>query len=193
MCVPEKSDRSIPEATGGKKGNVSRRFALALATGAVAGAALGALIPRAAMARSFSSRANHVILSKSSRVLSLMAGTQTIAQYRVGLGFSPLGHKMSSGDGRTPEGQYFIDRRNARSDFYLSVGISYPNEVDIARARSLGVAPGGDIFIHGEPMRAGNRAGPGPDWTAGCIAVSNTEIEEIWATVPTGTPITILP
>ena len=166
--------------------------AILLGGGALAGLALGLLSPFGAAARASALRANHLILSKSARTLTLMSGRQPIARYNVGLGFAPKGHKTSSGDGRTPEGQYFIDRRNPRSDFYLSVGISYPNAADIAHARRLGVAPGGDIFIHGEPMRPGNRVGPGRDWTAGCIAVTNAEIEEIWATVPTGTPITIL-
>jgi murein L,D-transpeptidase YafK len=97
---------------------------------------------------------------------------------------------MASGDGRTPEGRYYIDRRNPRSDFYLSLGVSYPNVVDIARARAMGVRPGGDIFIHGGPRRAADRRKK--DWTAGCIAVSDKEIEEIWSMVPTGIPITIL-
>jgi murein L,D-transpeptidase YafK len=108
----------------------------------------------------------------------------------VHLGFAPEGHKTRSGDGRTPEGRYVIDRRNARSDFHLSLGISYPNALDRARARSMGVDPGTNIFIHGGPRRAEDRRKP--DWTAGCIAVSDREIEEIWSMVPTGIPITIL-
>jgi murein L,D-transpeptidase YafK len=110
--------------------------------------------------------------------------------YRVALGFAPDGHKTRDSDGRTPEGRYWIDRRNPRSSFFLSLGISYPNIEDVARARMLGVNPGGDIFIHGEPNDG--RFARGTDWTAGCIAVTNQEMEEIWATVPTGVQITIL-
>jgi murein L,D-transpeptidase YafK len=139
-----------------------------------------------------SQRADRVILQKGKRGLTLISRGQTIAQYRVGLGFTPQGHKLQSGDGRTPEGQYFINRRNPRSEFYLSLGINYPNAQDVARARQMGVNPGGDIFIHGEPMRQGNRYGTGNDWTAGCVAIRNREIEEMWALVPDGTPITIL-
>ena len=106
------------------------------------------------------------------------------------LGFAPVGHKTRSGDGRTPEGRYVIDRRNARSDYYLSLGVSYPNPVDVARARAMGTDPGGNIFIHGGPRRAAERRKQ--DWTAGCIAVTDAEIEEIWSLVPTGIPISIL-
>ncbi len=137
------------------------------------------------------SRANHVVVSKSSRSMYLMQGQETLAQYRIHLGFSPDGHKERSGDGRTPEGVYWIDRRNPRSEFFLSLGISYPNANDVARARAMGVDPGGDIFIHGEPTRGNWHQGKN-DWTAGCIAVTNAEMEEIWSTVPTGTQITIL-
>ena len=135
-------------------------------------------------------RADHVVVGKSSRTLYLMRGGKAFATYKVGLGFRPQGHKLASGDGRTPEGRYWIDRRNPRSEFYLSIGVSYPNAADVARARAMGLDPGGNIFIHGEPVR-GKRPS-GRDWTAGCISVSNDEIEEIWATVPTGTQITIL-
>ena len=134
--------------------------------------------------------ANNIVVSKSNRVLALMSGTETLKKYKVHLGFVPEGHKQRSGDGRTPEGRYYIDRRNPRSDFYLSLGVSYPNALDIARARAMGVRPGGDIFIHGGPRRPADRRTA--DWTAGCIAVSDAEIEEIWSMVPTGIPITIL-
>lgn len=167
----------------------TRRGALALtagfvATGALARPAAGGFVHVRAP------RADHLVVSKSRRTLSLLSGGQTFKQYRVGLGFNPDGHKARSGDGRTPEGRYTIDRRNPRSDFYLSLGISYPNPIDIARARAAGVEPGGDIFIHGGPRRSADRRKK--DWTAGCIAVSDTEIEEIWAMVPTGVPISIL-
>ncbi len=135
-------------------------------------------------------RADHVVVRKSSRSLQLIRNGETFANYRIALGFAPNGHKLRDSDGRTPEGVYWIDRRNPRSAFHLSLGISYPNAADIARARALGFDPGGNIFIHGEP-NSGEYA-RGTDWTAGCIAVTNPEIEEIWATVPNGTRITLL-
>jgi murein L,D-transpeptidase YafK len=167
----------------------TRRSALALTAGFMA---LGGVTPaRASLLQAPGPRATHIVVSKSRRVLELRgAGDSLMKRYKVHLGFAPQGHKQRSGDGRTPEGQYFIDRRNPRSDFYLSLGVSYPNAVDLARARSMGVRPGGDIFIHGGPRRPADRRKS--DWTAGCIAVSDTEIEEIWSMVPTGTPILIL-
>lgn len=110
-----------------------------------------------------------------------------LEHYRFQLGFQPVGHKQYFGDGRTPEGDYIIDRRNPNSAFHLSIGISYPNEDDRAFAEALGKDPGGDIFIHGTPYRYVGK----PDWTAGCIAVKNDEMEDIYAMVRDGTPITI--
>jgi murein L,D-transpeptidase YafK len=135
-------------------------------------------------------RADHIVVSKSNRTLALMSQGRTLKRYRVHLGFAPEGHKTRAGDGRTPEGRYVIDRRNARSEFHLSLGVSYPNPFDLARARATGIDPGGNIFIHGGPRRGIDRRRK--DWTAGCIAVSDREIEEIWSMVPTGIPITIL-
>lgn len=165
----------------------TRRSALALTAGFFA---LGAAPARSSYTQALAPRANHIVVSKSNRVLALMNGAETLKRYKVHLGFAPEGHKQRSGDGRTPEGRYYIDRRNPRSDFYLSLGVSYPNALDIARARAMGVRPGGDIFIHGGPRRPNDRRKE--DWTAGCIAVSDAEIEEIWSMVPTGIPITIL-
>ncbi|MDQ2090399.1 L,D-transpeptidase family protein [Marimonas arenosa] len=131
-----------------------------------------------------------VIVFKGGRVMHLMHHDQVLKSYPIGLGFTPQGHKSFEGDGRTPEGDYVIDRRNPNSEFHLSVGISYPNNDDRAYASSKGQKPGGDIFIHGRPWKY--RKG-GRDWTAGCIAVNNREIEEIYAMVRNGTPITIRP
>lgn len=129
-----------------------------------------------------------VIVFKNARYMHLMHGTQVLKSYRIDLGFAPEGHKQVEGDGRTPEGIYYIDRRNPDSDFHLSLGISYPNDRDTARAQKLGKSPGGDIFIHGQgnPIQRLVR-----DWTWGCIAVTNDEIEEIYAMVRNGTPIAI--
>ncbi|MFO1208270.1 MAG: L,D-transpeptidase family protein [Amaricoccus sp.] len=166
----------------------TRRSALALTAGFFA---LGATTARASYTPTLAPRASYIVVSKSNRVLELRGpGDTTLKRYAIHLGFDPVGPKERSGDGRTPEGQYFIDRRNPRSDFFLSLGISYPNAIDVARARSLGFQPGGDIMIHGGPTGAARSRGK--DWTAGCIAVSDSEMEEIWSMVPTGTPILIL-
>ncbi len=124
---------------------------------------------------------------KEQRTLQLLNQDLLLRAYNFELGFAPSGHKEREGDGRTPEGAYRIDRRNPNSSFYLSLGISYPNANDIANARALGVPPGGDIFIHGTPTRALGVK----DWTWGCIAVQNEEMDEIYAMVQTGTQIFI--
>ncbi|MFY0595073.1 MAG: L,D-transpeptidase family protein [Cognatishimia sp.] len=129
-----------------------------------------------------------ILVYKAERKMYLMHGTKALKAYDVGLGFAPQGHKTREGDGRTPEGEYKIDRRNPNSQFHLSLGISYPNNNDRAYAKKLGVSPGGDIFIHGRPKRY--RKAP-DDWTAGCIAVTNREMQEIYAMVKNGTPISV--
>ena len=129
-----------------------------------------------------------VVAYKETRMLHLLHGQRSLASYRFEMGFAPDGPKQQEGDGRTPEGQYFINRRNPNSRYHLSIGISYPNDVDRARARAAGVRPGGDIFIHGTPSNfMGVR-----DWTVGCIAVTNPEMEEIYSMVRDGTPIWIV-
>ncbi len=131
-----------------------------------------------------------VVVMKSARKMYLMHHDKVLAQHDVDLGFAPAGHKQFEGDGRTPEGRYTIDKRNPNSSYHLSVGISYPNERDIEVARAVGKSPGGDIFIHGQdnPLRP-----RGNDWTAGCISVSNKEIEWIYAMVRDGTVVDIFP
>lgn len=126
---------------------------------------------------------------KTERVLNLMHHGRVLKSYDFEMGFAPRGHKVFEGDGRTPEGLYYIDRRNPESQYHLSVGISYPNERDIARAEELGLDPGGDIFIHGTPSLWEGQT----DWTVGCIAVSNRAVEQIYAMVRDGTPIMIHP
>ena len=129
-----------------------------------------------------------VMVFKKARTMHLLSGRRILRSYRIGLGFAPTGDKRQSGDGKTPEGNYFIDRRNPESEFHLSLGINYPNARDLAEARARGVDPGGDIFIHGRgnPVRRLI-----PDWTWGCIAVTNDEIEEVYAMVRDGTPVSI--
>uniref|UniRef100_UPI00404826B4 L,D-transpeptidase family protein n=1 Tax=Yoonia sp. TaxID=2212373 RepID=UPI00404826B4 len=132
-------------------------------------------------------KVDRVQIFKEQRVLQLISGTTLLKSYDFELGFAPVGHKQFEGDGRTPEGTYIIDRRNPNSRYHLSVGISYPNSVDVANARAMGKSPGGDIFIHGTPKEVIGEK----DWTWGCIAVSNDEIEEIYAMVDLGTVILI--
>lgn len=129
-----------------------------------------------------------ILVYKERRRIYLLHHTQVLKAYDIDLGFAPVGHKQVEGDGKTPEGEYFIDRRNPDSSFHLSLGISYPNEADRAAAEELGKSPGGDIFIHGARRRRDRR---GPDWTWGCIAVSNREMEDIYSMVRTGTPISL--
>ena len=126
---------------------------------------------------------------KGKRKLQLLNGERLLKDYNFELGFEPTKHKQFEGDGRTPEGAYLIDRRNPNSRFHLSLGISYPNINDLNFARSHGLSPGGDIFIHGTPNPFSNEK----DWTWGCIAVTNDEIEEMYAMVRNGTPIYIYP
>ena len=128
-------------------------------------------------------------MHKSSRQMYLLHGSEVLRSYDIELGFAPEGDKQVEGDGRTPEGSYIIDRRNPNSAYYLSIGISYPNAEDRAEAAELGQSPGGDIFIHGTP-RPWRRA---EDWTAGCIAISNREMREVYSMVGLGTQIDILP
>jgi len=131
-----------------------------------------------------------IVVHKDARRMYLLHDDRALKVYDIDLGFEPRGTKRKAGDGRTPEGHYYIDRRNPDSRFHLSLGISYPNARDVEVARRAGVDPGNDIFIHGESLRGAAR---GPDWTWGCIAVTNEEMEEIYVMVRTGTPITIYP
>lgn len=131
-----------------------------------------------------------IVVSKSQRKMFLLHQKEVLKSYRVDLGFTPDGHKQFKGDGKTPEGRYYIDRRNPRSLFHLSLGISYPNAADVAYAEENEREPGGDIFIHGARRKQDPR---GRDWTAGCISVKDKEIEEIWLMVRDGTVIDILP
>ena len=132
-----------------------------------------------------------IVVMKAERRMYLLHDETVLRSFEIDLGFAPEGHKQFEGDGRTPEGSYFIDRRNPNSDFHLSLGISYPSRDDRVRASAMGQDPGGDIFIHGGPPRGSDRNRK--DWTAGCISVTNREVEDIYAMVRTGTPIDIYP
>lgn len=139
--------------------------------------------------------ADKVVVNKAKRELLLLKDGKVIRSYRVALGRNPVGLKQRQGDGKTPEGAYVISGRNTASAFHRSLGISYPNAADRARARRLRVNPGGSIMIHGLPKGQGyiGAAHRLTDWTEGCIAVTNAEIEEIWRLVPNGTPVQINP
>jgi len=139
--------------------------------------------------------ADRVVVLKKERTLQLMSQGKVIKTYKVALGGDPIGAKTRQGDHKTPEGLYVLDSHNAHSQFYKSIHISYPNAHDRAAARQKGVSPGGDVFVHGLPrgygwVGAGHRA---KDWTDGCIAVTNQEIDEIWQAIADGTPIEIRP
>ncbi len=135
-----------------------------------------------------------VFVDKSDRVLQLMERGDVIRSYRIALGDSPVGHKQQEGDQRTPTGIYTLDYKNEKSIAHRSIHISYPNDEDKARAQSLGVNPGGDIMIHGQMNGFGYLAlfNQRRDWTDGCIAVANDEMNEIMAVVTLGTPIEIV-
>ncbi|RKT45199.1 L,D-transpeptidase family protein [Thiocapsa rosea] len=144
------------------------------------------------------SHADKVVVKKSQRKLELHNNGRVIREYRVALGGSPDGHKFREGDQRTPIGDYLLNWRNPNSNFYKSIHISYPSERDKLVSRSLGYSnPGGMIMIHGLPnyiqSEALRQQYANRDWTQGCIAVQNHEMDEIWAMVRDGTPIKILP
>ena len=139
--------------------------------------------------------ADKILVEKAKRKLHLLSKGKVFKTYKVSLGPNPKGHKVRQGDGRTPEGSYVIDYKNDKSKFHLSLHISYPNREDRQWAKTLGVSPGGDIMIHGLPNGWGGlgKSHLLHDWTEGCIAVTNTEIEEIWGLTPIGTRIEIRP
>ena len=139
--------------------------------------------------------ADSIVLDKSERTLTMFSRGVKVKEYEVALGKNPVGAKVHRGDGRTPEGLYFIQGRNPGSKYHLSLRISYPNDGDRMRASRQGTTPGGDIMIHGLPpafatVGALHRQ---QDWTEGCVAVTNEEIEEIWRAVPNGAKILIKP
>lgn len=140
-------------------------------------------------------KADSILILKKDHVLELLAAGKVIRTYKVALGRGGLSPKQKEGDARTPEGHYVIDSRNADSHYHRALHVSYPNTEDRARAAWLAVPPGGAIMIHGLPngmgwLGASHRL---YDWTLGCIAVTDEEIDEIWNLVPVGTPVEIRP
>lgn len=139
--------------------------------------------------------ATHIVVEKSERRMTLYENERVLHTYRVALGVEPVGAKQVEGDQRTPEGRYRIVARNPRSDYFLSLQVSYPDTRDLERARRAGVKPGGAIMIHGLPnqLRQSPEYYSKTDWTDGCIALSNADMMEVWMLVPENTPIEIRP
>ena len=140
-------------------------------------------------------RADSIVILKKQHIMELFAGGKVIRTYKVALGRGGLAPKEREGDGRTPEGRYIIDEKNAASHYHKALHISYPNADDRKRAAQMHVSPGGAIMIHGLPngmgwLGASHRL---YDWTLGCVAVTDAEIDEIWNLVPVGTPVDIRP
>jgi murein L,D-transpeptidase YafK len=140
-------------------------------------------------------QAARIVIEKSKRTMTLMSGTTVLKTYKVALGGQPVGAKQRIGDHKTPEGLYIVDQKKAVSQFHLALHISYPSARDRENARKLGVSPGGDVEIHGLGAKYGwvGAAHLQTDWTDGCIAVTNEEIDEIWPLVAVGTPVEIKP
>jgi len=142
-------------------------------------------------------KADRVLVKKSERKLVLLKDGKIFRDYDIALGDSPMGHKQFEGDERTPEGRYTLDWRNLNSKFYRSIHISYPNSEDQQFANAKGRSPGGMIMIHGQPNKSTDSVSAWVldqmDWTDGCIAVKNNEMDEIWAAIDNGTPIEIYP
>jgi murein L,D-transpeptidase YafK len=139
-------------------------------------------------------KADAVLVRKSENKLYLIAEGKPFKSYHVVFGANPAGHKQQEGDEKTPEGKYFLDYKKEDSAFYKAIHISYPNQKDIENAKKLGVNPGGLIMIHGQRNGLGwlSFASQFFNWTNGCIAVTNSEMEEIWQAVNAGTPIEIV-
>ncbi len=139
--------------------------------------------------------ADKVIVKKAERKLYLMKNGKPIRTFNVALGLAPVGDKQQEGDQKTPEGKYMLDVRNPDSDFFLSVRVSYPNNEDRSAARNIGVNPGGQIMIHGQPNKPTYSAAyyAKEDWTNGCIALSNSDMIDVWLMTPNNVPIEILP
>ncbi len=138
-------------------------------------------------------RVDRIVVEKAARQMVVYRSNVALKTYQISLGSQPVGAKQRQGDGRTPEGVFTVDRKNAGSAFHLSLGISYPTSADVTRARAGGYDAGGDIMIHGQPNALPAHMVMPTDWTAGCIAISNAEIEEIFAATAVGTRVEIRP
>jgi murein L,D-transpeptidase YafK len=153
------------------------------------------LISSACVNAAATKHADKIVIEKSKRTLTLLSGSEVLKTYKVALGGEPVGAKERQGDHKTPEGLYAVDRKNPNSTYHRALHLSYPTVADRERARKLGVSPGGDVEIHGLGAKFGfvGSAHRLHDWTDGCIAVTNEEIDEIWPLVNVGTPVEIKP
>lgn len=184
--------KSIP-SSGSRSRQTLRRYLLFALTLLLIAAAVVFIFQKRQDLRS--PKADKILVEKGARRLTLLSGSRTLKEYHIALGFSPVGPKEREGDGRTPEGIYIIDFHKPDSAFHRALHVSYPSAQDNARAAEAGLSPGGDILIHGLPSGLG-ALGAGyrlRDWTAGCIAVTDPEIDEIYSSVDDGTPIEIVP
>ncbi len=138
---------------------------------------------------------DHLVVHKTERRLLLLHGNTVVRSYKIALGLNPTGQKQREGDFRTPEGHYYLVRRNPRSDYFLSIQVSYPNETDLKRAHKNHWQAGGSIMIHGLPNQLKHEPSyyESRDWTDGCIALSNADMVEVWLLTPDNAPIDILP
>jgi murein L,D-transpeptidase YafK len=138
---------------------------------------------------------DHVVVHKTERRMLLLHGTTVVRSYKIALGLNPIGQKERAGDYRTPEGRYYLNRRNPRSEYFLSIQVSYPNDTDMKRARKNHWDTGGSIMIHGLPnqLKREPKYYEITDWTDGCIALSNADMVEVWLLTPDNVPIDILP
>jgi murein L,D-transpeptidase YafK len=170
-------------------------FATWLAFGGISLALLALAGAQPAQQQPTPRKADAILILKKDHMMELLAGGKVIRTYEVALGQGGLAPKVRQGDGRTPEGHYIIDAKYASSEYHKALHISYPNAEDRKRAAKLGVSPGGSILIHGLPNGKGyvGAAHRLYDWTLGCIAVTDEEIDEIWELVPVGTPVEIRP
>lgn len=170
--------------SGAARSLLSMVCLLAVAVAALAGTAAGSQI----------AAADHIVVRKAERKLYLYNGSQLLGSYRVELGLAPVGQKEREHDFRTPEGHYYLARRNTRSDYFLAIQVSYPNREDEIRARRNRWAPGGSIMIHGMPNTLKHPASYyASDWTDGCIALSNSDMVEVWMRTQDNIPIDIYP
>ena len=160
----------------------------------VALACIALLLPGSLLGSEFPV-ADRVVIEKSSRQLHLIQDGKPFRTFKIALGIRPVGDKKQEGDFRTPEGRYLLDRRNPNSDFFLSIHVSYPDAADRREAADLGVNPGGAIMIHGQPNVPTRSEAyyQTQDWTNGCIAVSNSDMIDIWLMTGDNTPIEIRP
>ncbi len=152
-------------------------------------------VPAVEQSPAIDSPVDRIVVEKSKRTMTLLKQDKAIRTYRIALGRDPVGPKVQKGDKKTPEGLYFVDYKLRKSIYHRALHLNYPNQADIDRAKSLGVTPGNSIMIHGmkqDKLWMGNVQYLF-DWTNGCIALTNDEIEEVWNLVPVWTPVEIRP